>query len=109
MDAFSDCDNGPTKEYLIANKDNPEVSKYYNLCFNKRPAIELYDCKADPDQIKNLAGNPEYAAVIKQLKQQLTKELAETEDPRFCGLPVKFDSYFYCAPYLKGYLKKQGF
>ena len=37
----------------------------------QRPAVEFYDCQADPWNLENLAGNPEH----KQVQQQLAKEL----------------------------------
>ncbi len=37
----------------------------------QRPAVELYDCQADPWNLENLAGNPGH----KQVQQQLAKEL----------------------------------
>ena len=42
------------------------VWKYQN-----RPAEELYDRIADPDQRKNLAGKPEYAGILKYLSDKL--------------------------------------
>lgn len=109
MNHFSDCDDSPTKSFLIDHKDDPEISRYYNLSFSKRPAVELYDCETDKDQVHNLAGKPEYAGVVRKLKKQLTDYLESTSDPRFSGSTVKFDDYPYHADYLKDYLKKHGY
>jgi arylsulfatase A-like enzyme len=38
-----------------------------------RPGWELYDMKNDPHEMNNLYGNPEYAAVIKELKAELLR------------------------------------
>jgi uncharacterized sulfatase len=46
-------------------------------------AWELYDMKNDPQESTNLYGRPEYAGVVKKLKQQLAKlreELNETDE-----------------------------
>jgi len=109
MNVHADCDGGPSKSFLVDNKDDPEVAKYYELCFAQRPAIELYDCKADPDQVNNLAGNPKYAKTIKKLRKQLTDYLVDTADPRFTDAPVKFDEYTYQGGYLKKHLEQHGY
>jgi arylsulfatase A-like enzyme len=92
---FAECDDGPTKSALMGMKDEPKNSKYYQLSFAKRPAVELYDCKQDPDQINNLVDEPEHAGTVAKLRAQLLDYLRNTEDPRFTGKPVKFESYRY--------------
>ena len=109
INVHADCDDGPTKLFLINNKEDPKTAKYYQLCFGKRPAVELYDCKTDPDQINNLAADPNYADTLMKLKKQLTSYLTATADPRFCDLPVKFDKYPYSATYLKKHLEEHGY
>jgi hypothetical protein len=47
------------------------MQQFFQLCFAKRPAEELYDLSKDPHQINNVAGHPEYAAAQKQLRAQL--------------------------------------
>lgn len=109
MNVHADCDNGPTKSFLIQHKQDSEYAKFYDLCFGKRPAVELYDCVADPDQVNNLASDSQHAETIKRLREQLISYLKETEDPRFTAAPVKFDEYPYRAGYLEQYLKQKGF
>jgi N-sulfoglucosamine sulfohydrolase len=46
-----------------------------------RPAFELYDLKADPDEIHNLAGDPQCAAVLEELKAKLRAFQKRTRDP----------------------------
>ncbi|MDD7985449.1 sulfatase [Lentisphaera marina] len=80
---YSDCDGGPTKNYIIDNKDkDPQAKKAYELCFAKRPAQELYHLVKDPEQINNIAKDPEYAAIMEKLDQQMLKGLEERYDPR---------------------------
>ncbi len=45
-----------------------------------KPAEELYDLKADPFEIHNLAESPEGAAILTSLSAQLDEWLAETGD-----------------------------
>ncbi|QDU54632.1 sulfatase family protein [Aeoliella mucimassa] len=109
MDEFADCDEGPTKRYLMKHLSDPEVAKFYRLCFARRPAVELYDCQADPDQIHNLAADAEHADVVLELRQKLVEYLRETNDPRFTGEHVEFDQYPYRAGYLQKYMQEHGY
>jgi N-sulfoglucosamine sulfohydrolase len=93
--SFADTDNGPTKTFLMQHRDDPKVKKYFDLAFAKRPAEELYDLKADPDQLANVADKPEYADARKRLSEQLTAELKATGDPRVVGGAEQFDEYPY--------------
>ena len=47
----------------------------------RRPAFELYDLKADPHEIHNLAGDPDHAAVLEDLKAKLRAFQKQTRDP----------------------------
>ena len=93
--SLSDIDDSPTKRYIIEHKNDPDLKKYYELCSGKRPADELYDLSKDPHQLTNVTGNPEYKEVLQRLKDQLMRELRETEDPRALGKGDSFDNYPY--------------
>lgn len=99
MTHFSDCDGGPSKKFLMKHGDEPEYRPFYQLCFAKRPAEELYDCQADPDQVNNLAGEEDYREIKAQLREKLVDYLRTTEDPRFTEKTVQFDDYPYRAGY----------
>ncbi len=92
---FRDCDGGPTKSFILKNRDKPGMERYYDLCFAKRPAEELYDCEADPFQLKNLAEDPAHAETRKQLRARLDAYLKRTGDPRITGKPHVFDTLKY--------------
>ena len=80
---YADCDASPTKDYIIANKDKDEMHRRaYELCFAKRPEHELYNLKKDPGQVKNLALDPEYSAVLESMSRQLQGRLSQLKDPR---------------------------
>ncbi len=83
--AFADMDAGPTKAWLIAQRNNPEWKWHHDYAFGKRPAEELYDLKNDPEQIKNVANDPAYATQRKELAERLMKVLTEAGDPRVTG------------------------
>jgi len=98
---FTDVDPGTswgkqlTKTYLLVNRDKPDVKRYYEMSFAKRPAEELYDMTADPYQLNNLADDPEYAEVKAELWSTLEAELKATEDPRIFGKGDAFEEYPY--------------
>ena len=95
MNVFSDCDASPTKSAILRLQYEPKKKKYFDLCFGKRPAVELYDCKKDPDQVHNLAYDPHYKKRVEKLSEKLVTYLQSTGDPRFTDKPVFFDEYPY--------------
>ncbi len=44
------------------------------------PAMELYDMKIDPKQYTNLANNPEYAHIIKELRAKMATKMKAVQD-----------------------------
>jgi arylsulfatase A-like enzyme len=93
---LGDCDNGPTKSYMVENRDKDlKHLELYELAFGKRTAEELYDCQKDPEQLINLADDPEYAVVKEKLSKQLMEDLLATEDPRATGGGDDFDTVTY--------------
>ena len=90
--AFADMDASPTKAWLITHRKDPEVERYFELAFARRPAEELYDLQIDPDQIHNLADLPAYAPRRKQLRERLGAILTGTGDPRVLGDGSTFDN-----------------
>jgi arylsulfatase A-like enzyme len=89
--AFPDMDASPTKAWLVLNRDIPEWRAHYALAFAKRPADELYDLRKDRDQMRNVAGDPAYAAARQRLSADLMARLKAANDPRVCEDPVPFE------------------
>ena len=108
-DSYADCDGTPTKSFIMRCKDDAKLGRYYDLSFAKRPAVELYDCQKDPDQVKNLARDRQYAGIVEKLRKQLAAYLTKTEDPRFTDEAVKFDEYPYHADYMIERFEKHGY
>jgi hypothetical protein len=99
MGRFADCDDGPTKSFLMDHRDDPEIRAYFALSFAKRPGEELYDLEKDPDQLRNLALEKGHEPVRAELSARLMTELKATGDPRATGGPIPFDDYPYRARY----------
>jgi len=91
---YRDIDPGLTKQYMMDNRDLPEVAPLFDLAFGKRPAEELYDVRADPCQMVNLAGLPEYDEVRRRMLGELEHHLSVTGDPRLSG-DFDFDAQTY--------------
>lgn len=87
--AYPDMDASPTKVFLMINRER--YPKYFDLAFSARPEFELYDMKSDPDQIKNVAADPKYRDVLRDLTDHMMHELSDTGDPRVIGDGSTFD------------------
>lgn len=92
---FGDVDDSPTKEFILQNRDEASIKKYFELSFSKRPAEELYDLKNDPSQLINVADLPAYSGVKQKLHTKLENWMKKTADPRANNQEAVFDSYPY--------------
>ena len=81
--AHGDVDGCPTKAFIVGSQET--MPKYFELNFCKRPAEELYDVHNDPGQTNNLANDPAYSDIRKDLSGKLVEYLKETNDPRIEG------------------------
>jgi len=89
--AFADMDASPTRAWLVAHRHDPKWKWHYDYAFGKRPAEELYDISKDPDQIKNVAADPAYAEIKKELAARLLQILTDAGDPRVIDGGQTFD------------------
>lgn len=77
----ADAVGGLTYQEMRRLRDAGQLTPEQMNCFIKpRPEEELYDIVADPQELKNLAGNPEYAATLKELRGQLDEWRQDTKD-----------------------------
>ncbi len=95
---YGDVDDSLTKRLLLETKPQP----YFDLCFAKRPAEELYDLSLDPDQVKNLAADAGYRKVKDQLAARVQRNMRESDDPRAAGATELWDKVPYTGPKFKG-------
>lgn len=88
----------PTKINILKNRDTDESRKFFELAFNKRPYEELYNIKSDPNQLANVAEQPEYQDIKKSLSSTLDAYLVKTKDPRAIHGEMKWIGAEYYAP-----------
>ena len=98
-----DDDAGPTKAWFVGARKSPEWSALFEKFYGRRPMFELYDLKADPHEMNNVAESPAYAAVRKEMTDRLFTILRETGDPRMLE-----DGKYFETPPLAGPLPNQG-
>jgi arylsulfatase A-like enzyme len=98
---YGDIDPGPSKDVVTGRRTDEKIAPFYALACDKRPAEELYDLAKDPHQLRNVAGQTEYADVQARLGGQLDGWMKRTGDPRADGGGEydAFDKYpYYGAP-----------
>jgi hypothetical protein len=70
---------------------------HWQQAFGKRPELELYNLKNDPECLVNLADNKELKDLQNTLKEQLYSELKKQSDPRILGNGHIFDEYKFAS------------
>lgn len=88
IDQAGSLKGSPSKQAVVESTD-PRFALWATA---KRPADELYDLKADPHQLTNLAASPKHAKTLARLRTQLDQTLQKTGDPRAAGRD-NFDHY----------------
>ncbi|MEL7585324.1 MAG: sulfatase-like hydrolase/transferase [Prolixibacteraceae bacterium] len=56
-----------------------------------KPLEELYDINADPDNVNNLAGNPEYRKVLERMREENRDWIIKSRDLGFIPEAIIFD------------------
>ena len=95
---LSDEDAGPTKAWIVSNRKDSKVKPVFDHAYGKRPQEEFYDMNKDPDQMKNLAQDPEYSGTVRKLRSRLIKYLGDNNDPRL----VDNGKFFETSPMTDG-------
>ena len=80
--AYRDLDGSLTKAWMMSQREEPGHKEIFRLTMHPRPREELYDLKKDPDQLVNLAADPEYVPVLTALRGRIDKVMSATGDPR---------------------------
>lgn len=77
----SDLWASPTYQSALKQGDGGLIGSRPLKDYLRRPAEELYDVTADPDEVRNLAKNPEYRNVLTRLRGDVQQWRKETKDP----------------------------
>jgi arylsulfatase A-like enzyme len=111
---YLNTDGSPTKTLILAQNRKGIDHWRWELNFGRRPPEELYDLRADPDCMTNLANEKAHAARREAMQQQLFADLQTQGDPRMAGQGAIFDRYLYAGErdyynrYMKGEKVKAG-
>ncbi len=95
---YLNVDAGPTKSLILDARRAKGADPYWTLCFGRRPGVEHYDLKTDPDCVKNLATQPATEKARVALKAVMYSELKAQGDPRMFGQGEVFDRYLHANP-----------
>lgn len=92
---YLNCDASPTKSLILERHRKNPNDPFWQACFGKRPAEELYHIAQDQDCVRNLAADPRFASVREKLRKRMEQELKAQQDPRMEGKGDVFDRYPY--------------
>lgn len=95
---FRDLDGGPTKQWFLLHYYDTRYAREIQLAFAKRPYEELYDRVRDEWEVNNLAYDPAYQQVRRELSAKLDSVLIAAEDPRMSEEVAEFDYMPYTRP-----------
>ncbi|MEP7362732.1 MAG: sulfatase [Acidobacteriota bacterium] len=90
---YRDIDDGPTKQWMMAHRNDAAVEPLFEADFGKMPAEELYNVRRDPGCLQNLASDSGQASILSELSSRLEGELTRTKDPRVMGKGDIWESY----------------
>ena len=76
----SDLYASPTWQGVLRRNDKMIGARSVEAYIH-RPKEELYDLENDPNEVNNIAGNPEYAGILNDLRVRLKKFQEDTNDP----------------------------
>jgi arylsulfatase A-like enzyme len=89
--AYADLDASPTKAWMVHHRAEEQVRALFEMGFGKFPEEELYDLRADPWYMNNIADDPAHARMKQQLREQLHAVMAANDDPRVIDEDCRFE------------------
>ena len=90
---YLDTDGSPTKSLILELGRQNRADPFWQLNFGFRPAEELYDLRADPDCVRNIASDIGRGPHLRALRARLERALKAQGDPRMFGKGHIFDEY----------------
>ena len=73
----------PTTRIWKEMYDRGTLSPEQTIFWERKPAEELYDLQADPDEVHNLANSPEHRSVVEKMRSALYQKILSTRDVGF--------------------------
>jgi hypothetical protein len=74
----------PLMKEMLAMRDAGTLNKMESLWFRSmKPEEELFDCENDPEELQNLAGDPQYAEILAELRAECDRWMTEVDDMGF--------------------------
>ncbi len=67
---------------MVQRHEGAYDGRYKLMYFYDIDEWELYDLKADPEEMTNQFNNPEYASVLERMKKELNKLRAQHKVPK---------------------------
>ena len=101
---YLDTDASPTKTFLLEARRAAGKDPFWELCFGLRPGRELYDLKADPDCVQNLAGAN--GADLEKLRTQMWAELKRQGDLRALGRGAEYEAFPHSDERRRGFYER---
>jgi N-sulfoglucosamine sulfohydrolase len=92
---YGDVDHGPSKDFILAYREDPSIASFYARAFARRPAEELYALATDPHQLVNVVNDPLHAAARKRLAAMVDDWMRRSGDPRASGNADPWSHYPY--------------
>lgn len=92
---YRDIDSSPTKTAILEAYRSGRDRRYFDLTMGRRAAEELYYVATDRECLNDLAGRPEYRAMMDRLHEELFEALRAQGDPRMTGDGSVFERYPY--------------
>ena len=99
---------GARNDYMFQTPTAPIWKKLYDegklppeqaFFFEMKPPVELYDLKADPDQVRNLAHQPEYQGHRDRLLTALLQHMYDVRDTGFMPEAMIYERAEDSTPY----------
>lgn len=88
---YKDVDPMPLKSLLIERQNDRDIRPFFERAFGRRPEHELFDVKADPDCLHNLARDPRHTDRVAQLRTVMEARLRADGDYRVLGQGHLYD------------------
>jgi N-sulfoglucosamine sulfohydrolase len=92
---FGDVDHGPSKDFILAYRNDPAIAPFYSRAFAQRPAEELYALATDPHQLVNVIADAAHASARTRLGAMLDAWMRDTADPRATSAADPWSTYRY--------------